>query len=112
VRLVDFGIVEPYQAGREQALIGRVGYASPEQYFGYSDERSDVYGLGATLHYLLTRRDPYKEEPFTFHDAPPRSLNPAISEALEAVILKATEHNPEDRYQSAEEMKAALLACL
>lgn len=37
--------------------------------------------------------------------APPRSLNPAVSEALEAVILKATEHNRLDRYQSAEEMK-------
>ena len=111
IRLIDFLIAEPYRAGREQSAIGEEGYAPPEQYFGYTDARSDVYSLGATLHHLLTRRDPRKEKVFSFHDAPPRSLNPAISEELEAVILKAVEHNPEDRYQSAEEMKTALLAC-
>jgi serine/threonine protein kinase len=112
VRLIDLGISVTYQSGQPRSAIGTPGYASPEQYFGYSDARSDVYALGATLHHLLTGRDPRKEEAFTFHDAPPRSLNPAISEALEAVILKATEHNPLSRYQTAEEMKAALLACL
>jgi serine/threonine protein kinase len=115
IRLVDFVIAEPYRAGREQAPqtpIGTEGYAAPEQYFAYSDARSDVYALGATLHHLLTRRDPRKEKPFSFHEAPPRSLNPAISERLEAVTLKAVEHNPENRYQSVEELKTALLACL
>ncbi len=112
VHLIDFGIVEAYQAGRELPLIGTEGYAPPEQYTGYSDVRSDVYSLGATLHHLLTCRDPRKETPFSFHDAPPRSLNPAISEELEAVILKAVEYKAKDRYQSVEEMKTALLACL
>jgi tetratricopeptide (TPR) repeat protein len=112
VRLIDFGIAKRYQPAREQAMIGTAGYASPEQWMGYSDARSDVYAVGATLHHLLTRRDPYKEKPFTFHDAPPRSLNLAVSERLEAVVLKAVEHNPENRYQSAAELKAALLACL
>ncbi len=112
VRLVWFYQMEPYHAGREQAAPGTEGYAPPEQYFGYTDARSDVYSLGATLHHLLTRRDPREEILFSFHDAPPRSLNPAISEELEAVILRAVEHNPEDRYQGAEELKAALLACL
>ena len=93
-------------------MIGTEGYSPPEQYIGYVDARSDIYALGATLHHLLTRRDPRKEEPFSFHDAPPRSLNLAISDKLEAVILKATEVLPEDRYQSAEEMRAALIACL
>jgi len=112
VRLLDFGIAESYQAGREQAFYGTPGYVSPEQYFGYSDARSDVYALGATLHHLVTRRDPRKAKLFSFHETRPRSLNPEVSEALEAVILKATEHNPEDRYQSATELEAALLACL
>jgi predicted ATPase/DNA-binding SARP family transcriptional activator len=112
VRLLEFTIAESYRPGRLQSVIGTGGYAPPEQYFGYSDARSDVYALGATLHHLLTRRDPTQERPFTFQDAPPRSLNPAISEELAAMIMKAVEHNPEDRYQSAEEMKAALLACL
>jgi serine/threonine protein kinase len=108
--LAMFGM-EPYHAGREQAASGTEGYAPPEQYFGYTDVRSDVYAVGATLHHLLTRRDPRKEKPFSFHDAPPRSLNPSISEELETVILKAVEHNPEDRHQNAEELKTALLAC-
>ncbi len=110
--LVSSFSMEPYHAGREQDAGRTEGYAPPEQYIGYSDVRSDVYAVGATLHHLLTRRDPRKEQLFSFHDAPPRSLNPAISEELEAVILKAVKHYPEDRYQSAEELKTALLACL
>jgi serine/threonine protein kinase len=112
VRLIELLIAEPYRAGREQTLVGTEGYAAPEQYFGYSDARSDVYALGVTLHHLLTRRDPRQQKPFSIYDVPPRSLNPAISEELEAVIMKAFEPNPENRYQSTEEMKAALLACL
>jgi tetratricopeptide (TPR) repeat protein len=112
VCLVAMYVMEPYQAGREQAAGGTEGYAPPEQYFGYTDVRSDVYAVGATLHHLLTRRDPRKEKPFSFHNAPPCSLNPAISAELEAVILRAVEHSPEDRYQSVEKMKMALLACL
>jgi predicted ATPase/DNA-binding SARP family transcriptional activator len=110
--LVDLGITEAYEPGREMEMIGTEGYAPPEQYVGYTDARSDVYALGATLHHLLTRRDPRQETPFSFHDAPPRSLNPAISEELEAVVLKAVEYKAEDRYQSVEEMQAALQACL
>jgi tetratricopeptide (TPR) repeat protein len=112
IHLIDLGIMEAYQPGRELPKIGTIGYSPPEQYIGYSDVRSDVYALGATLHHLLTRRDPREETPFSFHYAPPRSLNPDISEELEAVILRAVEHNPEDRYQGAEELKIALLACL
>jgi predicted ATPase/DNA-binding SARP family transcriptional activator len=112
VCLVWFYQMEPYHAGREQAAGGIEGYSPPEQYFGYTDARSDVYAVGATLHHLLTCRDPREETPFSFHDAPPRSLNPAISEELEAVILRAVEHNPEDRYQGVQELKTALLACL
>ncbi|MBN1583029.1 MAG: serine/threonine protein kinase [Anaerolineae bacterium] len=111
VHLTDFNLMEPCQAGREQACFGTVGYTPPEQYLGYADARSDVFALGATLHYLLTRRDPRQERPFSFHDAPPRSLNPAISVTLGNVILKAVEQHPEDRYQSVNEMRAALLAC-
>jgi serine/threonine protein kinase len=92
-------------------MIGTEGYSPPEQYVGYTDARSDVYALGATLHYLLTRRDPRKEMPFSFRDAPPRSLNPAISEELEAVILKAVEYKPKERYQSVKALRYALLAC-
>ena len=110
VRVIDFCIVD--RPGSDLTMVGTEGYAPPEQYRGVSDARTDVFALGATLHHLLTRRDPRKEKPFTFHEAPPRSLNPALSRELEAVITKALAYAPENRYQSAEEMKAALLACL
>jgi len=108
VRLIDFGIAEVYRPGRELPMLGTEGYSPPEQYIGYSDRRSDIYALGATLHHLLTSRDPRKEIPFSFHKTPPRSLNPAISEMLETVVMKATEYKAKDRYQSAAEMKEAL----
>jgi predicted ATPase len=111
-RWIDFLFAEPYQAGREQPPIGRKHYVSPEGHIGYSDARSDIYALGATLYHLLTRRDPRCQTPFSFHNAPPRSLNSAISEELEAVVLKAVEYKAIDRHQNAAEMKTALLACL
>jgi predicted ATPase/DNA-binding SARP family transcriptional activator/tRNA A-37 threonylcarbamoyl transferase component Bud32 len=112
VYLVDLGIAESPPVGQRQLALGTEGYSPPEQYFGYSDVRSDIYSLGATLHQLLTRRDPRKAAPFSFDAAPPRSLNPSISEELEAVVLKAVAHDPEKRYQHVEEIKSALLACL
>jgi predicted ATPase len=117
VRLVEWGLVKAYQPGRVQAPIGTPGYAPLEQHFGYTDARSDIYALGVTLHHLLTRRDPRlayktKDDPFVFRDVPPRAFNPAISEKLEAAVLKAVEKHPEDRFQTVEEMKEALLACL
>lgn len=113
--LVDFNVAVVLPPDRVLAgadLIGTPGFAAPEQYTGIIWPQVDIYALGASLHYLLTRRDPRKEEPFTFHSAPPRSLNSAISEQMEAVILKAVEFEVHDRYQNAEEMKAALLECL
>jgi eukaryotic-like serine/threonine-protein kinase len=111
VYIVDFGIAD-WAAGFGLTLLGTIGYSPPEQYAGKSDARSDIFALGATLYHVLTGRDPHKEHhAFLFHAFPPRSLNPALSKKLEAVILKAVEHKAEDRYQSAEEMKAALLAC-
>jgi predicted ATPase/DNA-binding SARP family transcriptional activator/tRNA A-37 threonylcarbamoyl transferase component Bud32 len=110
--VVDFGITEAHPAGREQVPLGTEGYSPPEQYFGYSDARSDIYALGATLHQLLTGRDPRNAAPFSFHTAPPRSLNPSISEELETIVLRAVAHDPENRYQRVEEIKTALLGIM
>ncbi|NDJ78627.1 MAG: serine/threonine protein kinase [Chloroflexi bacterium] len=112
VFLVEMGIIEEYHPGSELEKIGTEGYSPPEQYKGFSDPRSDIFALGATLHHLLTRRDPRKFEPFTFAEAPPCELNPAISEALAAVIMKAVEQEPDDRYQTVVELKAALQAAI
>jgi hypothetical protein len=56
----------------------------------------------------LTRRDPRKEPPFTFQEHPVRSINPAISEELEAIIMKAVAPELVERFSTADEMKAVL----
>jgi outer membrane protein assembly factor BamB/tRNA A-37 threonylcarbamoyl transferase component Bud32 len=110
--LIDFGIAKIFQIGQKGTMIGTEGYSPPEQYKGIADPRGDIYALGATMHHLLTKRDPRLEPPFTFHEYPPRSLNPEVSERLEAVVMKALQYEIEDRYSSAEEVKLALQTVL
>ena len=110
--LIDFGIAKVFQIGQKGTMIGTEGYSPPEQYKGIADPRGDVYALGATMHHLLTKRDPRLEPPFTFHEYPPRSLNPEVSERLETVVMKALQYEIEERYSSAEEIKLALQTIL
>jgi outer membrane protein assembly factor BamB/tRNA A-37 threonylcarbamoyl transferase component Bud32 len=110
ILLVDFGIARTFSTGQKGTMIGTEGYSPPEQYKGEATPRADIYALGATLHQLLTRRDPRLEPPFSFEERKIRTINPAISAELEAVIEKALAYSPDQRYSSAEEMKEALLA--
>ncbi len=110
--LIDFGIARVFEAGQKGTMIGTEGYSPPEQYRGTANPQGDIYALGATLHHLLTKRDPRLEPPFTFHEELPRMLNPSVSPELESVIMTALEYEPEKRYASAERMKAALIKCL
>jgi outer membrane protein assembly factor BamB/predicted Ser/Thr protein kinase len=112
IMLIDFGIAKVFQSGQKGTMIGTEGYSPPEQYRGTAEPRGDLYALGATLHHLLTKRDPRLEPPFTFHDAPPSSINPAISKATEDAIMKALEYELESRFASALEMKQALIRAL
>lgn len=107
VKLVDFGAVTVYDALRDQddCILGTKGYAAPEQYAGKSDPRSDIYGLGMTLHHLLTGVDPNMPP---YETKPIRSINPNLSRDLEAIILRCTQLNPEDRFQNCDELMAAL----
>lgn len=107
--LVDFGIAKNFREGQKGTMIGTEGYSPPEQYRGEASHQADIYALGATLHHVLTRKDPRLEPPFTFADRPIRQSNPAISAELEAVVNNALQYNPEDRYQTAEAMKEALV---
>jgi serine/threonine protein kinase len=109
VMLVDFGIAKTFQSGQKGTMVGTEGYSPPEQYKGNAQPVSDIYALGATLHHLLTKRDPRLEPPFTFSERPIRSTNPGVSLELETTIYTSLQYNPEDRYQSADEMKEALI---
>jgi serine/threonine protein kinase len=110
VLLVDFGIARTFQPGQKGTMIGTEGYSPPEQYKGESTQRADIYALAATLHHLLTKRDPRLEPPFSFEERRIHSINPAVSVDLEAVIYTALSYDPDKRYISIEVMKEALLA--
>lgn len=107
--LIDFGIAKHFQYGQKGTMVGTEGYSPPEQYRGEATPIADIYALGATMHQLLTRRDPRLEAPFSFAERPVRSINPNVSGALESVINRALEYNPEMRYRSAEEMRLAII---
>lgn len=108
VRLIDFGIAKTFEAGRKGTMIGTEGYSAPEQYRGEATPLSDIYATGATLHHLLTRRDPRLEPPFSFAERPIRQYNQNVSAEFEAIVMRALTYDPADRYQTAREMKEAL----
>ncbi len=108
--LVDFGIAKPFQVGQKGTMIGTEGYSPPEQYRGEANVQADIYALGATLHHLLTRRDPRLEAPFSFAERPLRKINPNISVEVETVINTALQYNVEDRFKSIEDFKQSLVS--
>src|SRR5580704_17641739 len=95
VILIDFGIARLFKAAGKGTMIGTLGFAPPEQYQGQVDPRSDIYSLGATLHYVSTGRDPEKFPPFSF--PPIHSLRPAVSINLAGAIDRALAYKTEDR---------------
>lgn len=109
VVLIDFGIAKHFQQGEKGTMIGTEGYSPPEQYRGEATVLADIYALGATLHHLLTGRDPRLEPPFSFGERPIRQINPQISSDLDEVIITSLQYDPDDRFQSAGAMKEALL---
>ena len=104
--LIDFGIARFLPKGGHATQIGSPGYAPPEQYVGNVEPRSDIFSLGATMHHLLTGRDPALEPPFSF--PPVRQLAPEVSNATAMSVDKALNHDITKRFASAREMLNAL----
>lgn len=103
VKLIDFGIARHFQQGgtADTTAYGSSGFAPPEQYGeNQTDPRSDIYALGATLHYLLTGIDPGKT-PFVFES--PRQMA-RISPRMEGAVMKALEFKAENRPGNMQEM--------
>lgn len=107
--LIDFGTAREFKEKNlaDTTCLGTIGYAAPEQFggMGQTDERTDIYCLGATLYHLVTGMNP-SEPPYEIR--PIRQINPALSSGLEEIILRCTQRNPADRYQSTAELKYAL----
>lgn len=108
IKIIDFGIAREYkeQSLADTKVLGTKGYASPEHYGNrQTDARSDIYTLGMTMHHLLTGVDP---RPADYMYAPIRQWNPELSGGLERIIDKCTALDPDDRYQTCNELMYAL----
>ena len=108
VKLVDFGIArESLGSERLDAtksiVMGTQGFAPPEQFSGRATPASDVYALGATLHYLLTGIHPLKMAT-PFHFDPVRTFRPEVSPRLDELILEMVRPDPSQR-PAAQELK-------
>lgn len=115
IKLIDFGIARIFKstAAKDTASLGSRGYAPPEQYGrGQTDARSDLYALGATLYDLLTKSTPTDSVTRLVNKSayePPRQLNPSISPATEQIVVRAMELDPSQRFQTAFEMRDAIV---
>ncbi len=107
--LIDFGTARVFKEKNiaDTTCLGTVGYAAPEQFGGQgqTDARTDIYCLGTTLYHLVTGLNPC-EPPYDIR--PIREINVALSSGLERIIMKCTQRNPGDRYQSCAELMYAL----
>lgn len=106
IMVIDFGTAKNFEIDLgETTGIGTIGYAAPEQYIGSglgrTDARTDIYCLGITLYHLLTNVDPCKN---LISDKSIRAVNPALSRGLDEIIVKCTQQQPADRYQSCAEL--------
>ena len=125
VKVTDFGIARAWDDSEELtrtgAVIGTATYFSPEQAQGrLADGRSDIYALGVVLFEMLAGRPPFSgETPVSVayqHVSEaatvPSSTNPDVPPELDAIVMRALEKDPTNRYQTAEEMRSDLLRFL
>ena len=104
--LIDFGIARFLPPGGRGTQIGSVGYAPPEQYLGKMELRSDLYALAATMHHLLTGRDPQLQPPFSF--PPVTELTRDVSGQTAQVVMAALDKDVSRRPASALAMRDLL----
>jgi eukaryotic-like serine/threonine-protein kinase len=123
VKVADFGIARAISDASDQNLtktgsvMGTATYFSPEQARGAQlDPRSDLYSLGCVLYEMITGHPPFAGENAVAiaykhvqeQPVPPRRIDPAIPETLEAIVLKCLAKNPANRYPSGQDMRADL----
>ena len=106
IKIIDFGIAREYKSEFEDTMIlGTSGFAPPEQFTGKTDIRSDIYSFGVTIYQLLTGQN-MKKDPVIRKIT---DIDSSLSTGLEAVILKCTRQNPDERYQNVNELQQAFI---
>jgi serine/threonine protein kinase len=120
-KITDFGLAKLTQGTSvhtaADAILGTPLYMSPEQAFGESvDQRSDLFSLGTMLYELLTARQPFAGENYMGviqniinKEIPAvRELNPAVTPAVEQIVMRALAKNRDERFASAREFREAI----
>jgi len=122
VKVTDFGLAKVHRGDSKatvtQGVHGTLNYMSPEQVKGSADldHRSDLYSLGMTVYEMLAGELPFDEDSDEFAQMrtivedelpPPDEFNPQVPDRLSALVMRALEKDPDDRFQSAEEMREA-----
>ncbi len=123
LKILDFGLAKllhPSESDTTESLlqggVGTLPYRAPEQFSGRVDERTDIYAAGTVLYEMSAGRRPFSADtaPQLMHailhtsPVPPTRLNAHLSTAIERIILKAMDKDPERRYQSMREMRLDL----
>src|SRR3954470_8045875 len=119
LKVTDFGIARSGASQMTEAgsIIGTAQYLSPEQAKGaHVDQRSDIYSVGIVLYEMLTGEVPFNGDTpveiamkhLSTVPTPPSDLNEKVPHDLDAIVLRALAKEPEQRYQSSEEMDADL----
>jgi eukaryotic-like serine/threonine-protein kinase len=116
VKVTDFGTAKILQFGTVQQtahVMGTPSYMSPEQVKGRAvDGRSDIFSLGVMLYEMVTGEKPFPGQNITTviykivneGPVPPRQIDPSIHPGISAVVMRALEKEPDQRYQSCREM--------
>ena len=122
VKVADFGIakaVADADLTQPGSMVGTAKYLAPEQVLGEPvDPRTDIYGLGVVLYEMLCGRPPFAADTdaatalarLQRDPLRPRQVRPGVPKALEEVVLRAMARQPRDRFDSAADLRAALLA--
>ena len=100
LKLVDFNVAQQTDSTATGTVVGKHAYLPPEQFRGTPVAQSDLYSLGATLHYLLTATEP---EPISVSH--PKRINDAVSDNMDLLVARATAMSLEARHQNVEELR-------
>lgn len=101
--LIDFGAANEFVSQLTGTLVGKQSYIAPEQFRGKAEPQSDIYALGATLHFLLTGSDPV-----ALSRSHPKLINAEVSQEADALVANCTEIETAKRMGSADQLFAQL----